>query len=215
VGPLLVVLFLLVPVVEIYVIIQVGQLIGPLPTLLLLIFESLLGVWLLKREGRAAWVALQQAAAERRMPATELVDAGLVLVGGTLLVAPGFITDVVGFFFILPPTRPVTRRWLVWLLARRADRLIARAQWEAAGRPTPARNAASGRQRPRARPRGPGGGRPARPKQVIPGELVTDADEVDGRAAGGGPGGPAGGTQPGAKRKNGPDSKGPGRVAGG
>lgn len=214
-GALLVVVFLLVPVVEIYVIIQVGQVIGPLPTLALLIFESLLGAWLLKREGRAAWAALQQAAAAGRMPATELVDAGLVLVGGTLLLAPGFITDVVGFFFILPPTRPLTRRWLVWVLARRAARLLARAQWEATGRPS-APGRAPGRPRPGGRPGPPGSGPaksgragsgPARRPQVIPGELVTDAAEG---SAAGGRGEPSHRDGP---EDEGPDSKGPGRVA--
>jgi UPF0716 protein FxsA len=195
-GPLLVVIFLLVPVVEIYVIIQVGQIIGPFPTLALLIFESLLGAWLLKREGRVAWVSLQRAVASGRLPGQELVDAGLVLVGGTLLLAPGFITDVVGFFFILPWTRPLTRRLLVWILVRRAARLIARAEWEA--------------QQPRG-PRAPGrqpgrpSGTPSRPL-IVEGELVNDSD-ADRRA---------GGTRATPTESDrGPDDKGPGRAAGG
>jgi UPF0716 protein FxsA len=195
VGPLLVVIFLFVPVVEIYVIIQVGQLIGPLPTLALLIIESLLGAWLLKREGRAAWASLQQAVAAGRMPAQELVDAGLVLVGGSLLLAPGFVTDVVGFFFILAPTRPLARRLLLWLLARRAARLAGRARWSAG--PAAAGPRSSGRPRPAQR--GPAR-RPA-PPRVIPGELVSDVEGVDKR--------------PGGRPKKGPDSKGPGRAAGG
>ena len=195
-GALLVVIFLLVPVVEIYVIIQVGQLIGPLPTLALLIIESLIGVWLLKREGRATWITLQRAAATGKLPAQELVDAGLVLVGGTLLLAPGFITDVVGYFFILPWTRPLTRRLLVWILVRRAARLIARAEWEA--------------RQPRG-PRAPGrqpgrpSGTPSRPL-IVEGELVNDSD-ADRRA---------GGTRATPTESDtGPDDKGPGRAAGG
>jgi len=169
-GPLLVVIFLLVPVVEIYVIIQVGQIIGPFPTLALLIFESLLGAWLLKREGRVAWVSLQRAVASGRLPGQELVDAGLVLVGGTLLLAPGFITDVVGFFFILPWTRPLTRRLLLWLLVRRTARLTARGEWVARQQAGPR---GTGRQTGRPTSRPP---RPTRPI-VVEGELVSDADK--------------------------------------
>jgi UPF0716 protein FxsA len=193
VGPLLVVIFLLVPVVEIYVIIQVGQLIGPFPTLALLIFESLLGAWLLKREGRVAWASLQRAIASGRLPGQELVDAGLVLVGGTLLLAPGFITDVVGFFFILPWTRPLTRRLLIWLLVRRTARLTARAEWVARQQAGP-----RGAGRPPGRPSGRPPGRPTRPV-VVEGELVSDADKDRGARP----------------DEEGPDSKGPGRVAGG
>jgi UPF0716 protein FxsA len=197
VGPLLVVIFLLVPVVEIFVILQVGQIIGPFPTLALLIFESLLGAWLLKREGRAAWVSLQRAVASGRLPGQELVDAGLVLVGGTLLLAPGFITDVVGFFFILPPTRPLTRRLLVWLLVRRTARLTARAEWVARQQAGPRGSGrAPGRQS--GRPSGRSPGRASRPL-VVEGELVSDADKDRG-------------AQPNDEE---PDNKGPGRVAGG
>ena len=196
-GPLLVVIFLLVPVVEIYVIIQVGQIIGPFPTLALLIIESLIGAWLLKREGRVAWASLQRAVASGRLPGTELVDAGLVLVGGTLLLAPGFITDVVGFFFILPPTRPLARRLLIWLLVRRTARLTARAEWVARQQAGP-RGSARGSGRPSNRP-----SRPTRPL-VVEGELVTDSDGPD-----------SAGPDAASKHDEGPDNKGPGRVAGG
>jgi UPF0716 protein FxsA len=200
VGPLLVLIFLFVPIVEIYVIIQVGQLIGPFPTLALLIIESLIGAWLLKREGRVAWIALQRAVASGRLPGQELVDAGLVLVGGTLLLAPGFITDVVGFFFILPPTRPLARRLLVWLLVRRTARLTARADWLAQQQGGPRRSG-----RPPGRSSRGGPKRSTRPL-VVEGELVKDSD-ADQPRGGKGPGG-----QPG---EPGPDDKGPGRVAGG
>jgi UPF0716 protein FxsA len=208
VGPLLVIVFLLVPVVEIYVIIQVGQLIGPLPTLALLIFESLLGAWLLKREGRVAWASLQKAVASGRLPAQELVDAGLVLVGGTLLLAPGFLTDVVGFFFILPPTRPLARRLLIWLLVRRAARAAVRQAAWGAQRPPP--RGANRRPSGRAGPARPAGNRrpsgKAGPKRVIPGELVTDSDNGPQRRDRPDPPGP---------QDKGRDDKGPGRAAGG
>jgi len=125
VGVLLIVLFLIVPIVEIYVIVQVGQQIGALPTIALLLIESAIGAWLVKREGRRAWSALRAAVGTGRLPSRELADAGLVLVGGTLLLTPGFVTDVFGFFLILPFTRPLARRALGWFAARRASAVVA------------------------------------------------------------------------------------------
>jgi UPF0716 protein FxsA len=116
---ILVGLFVALPIVEIYVIIQVGQAIGALPTIVLLVLESLLGAWLVKREGRRAWRALTQTLSSGQLPGRELADAALVLVGGTLLLTPGFVSDVFGFFFVLPFTRPIARRILLSLAARR------------------------------------------------------------------------------------------------
>jgi UPF0716 protein FxsA len=121
-GWLLIGLFVALPIVEIYVIIQVGQAIGALPTVALLVAESILGGWLVKREGRRAWDALRTTLRTGRLPGRELLDAGLVLVGGTLLLTPGFVTDVFGFFFVLPLTRPLARRVVTSALARRAAR---------------------------------------------------------------------------------------------
>ena len=117
--PLLFVAFLVVPIVEIYVLIQVGQVIGAWWTVLLLIADSIFGSWLLKREGVRAWRALQQAFTEGRMPTRELADAALIVFGGTLMISPGFVTDVVGLLAILPFTRPVARRLLTAFVARR------------------------------------------------------------------------------------------------
>jgi UPF0716 protein FxsA len=115
----LAVLFVLVPLVEIYTILQVGQVIGVWWTVLILVADSLLGAVLLKREGGNAWRALWEALRSYRMPARELADGALVLVGGTLLLTPGFVTDVAGFFLILPFTRPVARRALTTLITRK------------------------------------------------------------------------------------------------
>lgn len=114
---------LVVPIVEIYVIIQVGQAIGGWPTVGLLLVESALGAWLVKREGRRAWTALQNALESGKVPGRELTDGGLVLIGGTLLLTPGFVTDIFGFFFILPFTRPLARRAVTRFLSRRATTL--------------------------------------------------------------------------------------------
>ena len=113
------VLLLLVPTLEIAVIVAVGRAIGGWQTLVLLIAESALGAWLVRREGGRAWAALTTALNTGRMPSRQLADAALVLVGGTLLLTPGFLTDLVGFFFILPLTRPFARRWLEAAVARR------------------------------------------------------------------------------------------------
>lgn len=117
-GWLLIALFVAMPIVEIYVIIQVGQSIGALPTVALLVVESILGGWLVKREGRRAWDALRTTLTTGRLPGRELLDAALVLIGGTLLLTPGFVTDVFGFFFVLPVTRPLARRLVTSVIAR-------------------------------------------------------------------------------------------------
>ncbi len=117
--PLLVVLFVGVPLLEIFVLIQVGQVIGPWWTILLLVVDSILGAWLIRREGAKAWQALTSALQTGRMPARELADGALILVGGTLMLTPGFVTDLFGFLAILPFTRPVARRMLTQLVTRR------------------------------------------------------------------------------------------------
>ena len=107
---LLLVIFIVVPAIEIYVLIQVGQLIGVVPTILLLVADAMAGTWLFKREGRKAWAALRQALDERRMPAKEVADGALVVLGGAFLITPGFVTDVIGVLCLLPPTRVLLRR---------------------------------------------------------------------------------------------------------
>jgi UPF0716 protein FxsA len=115
----LVALFLITPIVEIYVIIQVGEVIGPWWTILLLVVDSIFGAWLIGREGRRAWQALSTALSSGQMPARELADGALILVGGTLMLSPGFVTDILGILLILPFTRPVARRMLTRAASRR------------------------------------------------------------------------------------------------
>jgi UPF0716 protein FxsA len=116
---LLVAAFIVVPIVEIYVIIQVGQAIGPWWTILLLIADSIFGSWLIAHEGRRAWQALSVALSSGRMPSRELADGALILVGGTLMLSPGFVTDAVGMVLILPFTRPFARAALTRIVSRR------------------------------------------------------------------------------------------------
>jgi UPF0716 protein FxsA len=113
------VLFVVMPVLEIYVLIQVGQVIGAAWTVLLLVAAGLLGTWLTRHEGRRAWRAFDEALGAQRVPARELADGALILVGGTMLLAPGFISDILGIALILPPTRAVVRGLLTAYLARR------------------------------------------------------------------------------------------------
>lgn len=110
--PLLIVLFIVVPIAELYVIIKVGELIGVLPTLILLLADAMLGSLLLRHQGRGAWRRFNEALAERRFPGREVVDGVLIVIGGTLLLTPGFLSDLAGLFLLLPPTRALSRRLL-------------------------------------------------------------------------------------------------------
>jgi UPF0716 protein FxsA len=117
--PQLAALFVVVQIIEIWLLIKVGQAIGGWQTLLLLVVDSLLGAWLLRREGRRTWRAFRLALDERRMPAREVADGVLVIVGGVLLMTPGFLSDVVGVLCLLPPTRAAIRPLLTRTFARR------------------------------------------------------------------------------------------------
>jgi UPF0716 protein FxsA len=119
VRPLLAVAFVVVPLVEIWAILQVGQLVGPWWTIVLLVLDSMVGAWLIKREGGRAWAALREALQHGRMPAREIADGALILIGGTLMLSPGFVLDIAGIVLILPFTRPVARRLLTKVVERR------------------------------------------------------------------------------------------------
>ena len=107
--PLLVLLFVVVPIVEIFVIIQVGGAIGVLPTIALLIADSVLGSMLMRSQGRVVWRRFNAALAEARIPHREVLDGALVIFGGALLLTPGFVTDILGIVLLLPPTRALVR----------------------------------------------------------------------------------------------------------
>lgn len=126
--------FLAVPVLEIYVILQIGGLIGTWLTVAVLVADSVLGAWIVRREGLRAWRSVQQAMLAGAVPDRALADAALILVGGALLLTPGFVTDAFGFAMVLPFTRPAVRAALS-AYARR--RLYARvASSTAAGTPS-------------------------------------------------------------------------------
>jgi UPF0716 protein FxsA len=113
--PLLFLIFIVVPLAELYVIIQVGEWIGVLPTIALLLVDSILGAMLMRSQGRLAWRRFTEATSAGRPPAKEVIDGALVLLGGAFLLTPGFLTDILGVSLLLPPTRAVIRR----ILARR------------------------------------------------------------------------------------------------
>lgn len=120
---LLVVLLVAIPIFEVWLLIQVGQAIGVWWTVSILVAGALLAAWLMRREGDRAWKALTNTFSTGKVPSGELAEAALILVGGILLMLPGFATDVVGFLFLLPWTRPFARKLIAFFVARRMSRL--------------------------------------------------------------------------------------------
>ena len=130
----LVILFIVVPIAELAVIIQVGQLIGVWWTIALLVVDSILGSLLMRSQGRAAWRRFVTAVEGARVPAREVADGVLVIFGGALLLTPGFLTDILGLLFLLPPTRALIRR----VFLREAMRRITVSMAGVGGMPRPA-----------------------------------------------------------------------------
>jgi UPF0716 protein FxsA len=117
-GPL-VLLLVVVPIAELYVIIQVGHVLGVVNTLALLVLISFTGAWLMKREGLTTWRRAQRQVDAGVVPGKELVDGALIVLAGALLVAPGFITDALGLLLLLPPVRAGVRSFSRRRLQRR------------------------------------------------------------------------------------------------
>jgi UPF0716 protein FxsA len=120
---LLALLLIAIPILEVWLLVQVGQRLGLLPTVLILIVEAVIGVLLMRHEGSRAWKALNDAFTNGKVPTGELADAALILVGGVLLMLPGFLTDIIGFLFLLRWTRPFARKVIAFFVARRINRL--------------------------------------------------------------------------------------------
>ncbi len=118
---LLLVVFVGVPFAEIYVLLQVGHAIGVLNTLALLILVSMVGAWLAKREGLGVIRRMQDALNAGRVPGAELVDGFLILLAAALMITPGFLTDIVAIFLLLPPVRAMVRQTLRRRFARRIE----------------------------------------------------------------------------------------------
>jgi len=115
--PFIAAIFLIVPIVEIYLLIQVGQVIGAGWTVLLVVLTAVIGVALLKRQGLSTLNRAQRKLEANELPAHELLEGMGLLVAGALLLTPGFFTDAVGFFLLFPPTR-------IWLVRAVAARVV-------------------------------------------------------------------------------------------
>ena len=127
---LLALLFLAVPFVELLVILQVGQALGALNTIAILVLVSVVGAWLVRREGLGVLRRAQARVHAGAVPGTELIDGVLILFAGALLLTPGFLTDVAGILLLLPPVRAGLRASAAWSLMRRARSYEARRLWQ-------------------------------------------------------------------------------------
>ena len=165
-GWLLALIFFGVPLLEILVLIRVGQVIGPWWTILLLVVDSLIGAWLIRHEGGRAFRALSEALSSGRMPARELADGILVLAGGLMMLSPGFVLDIFGMVLILPVTRPFGRR----LLTRVVSSKLLAGGYVGPGSP------GFGQSRPGDPGRNEGRPRPGSPGPVVEGEVVDPPD---------------------------------------
>ncbi|MBI2706546.1 MAG: FxsA family protein [Actinobacteria bacterium] len=119
-------IFIVVPFVELFVIIQVAGVIGGGWTILLLVVESILGAWLCKREGAGVLRRINEQLNAGQLPTIELVNGALILLAGALMVTPGFLTDILGFLLLIPPTRAIVRAIVLHRLQKRIDDAVSR-----------------------------------------------------------------------------------------
>jgi len=115
--PLIAVSFLLVPIIEIYLFLQVGERIGIGWTLLLVVLTAVIGVWLLRIQGLSTLTRAQRRMQDNELPAGELLEGVALVVAGAFLLTPGFATDTFGFLLLFPPTR-------IWLVKSVASRMV-------------------------------------------------------------------------------------------
>lgn len=157
------------PLVELFVIIQAAQVIGGWQTVALLLLEGVLGGWLMKRQGRAVIARIDERLRSHDLPTKELADGLLILVAGVLMLTPGFVTDLVGFALLLPPTRALARRALLRRFTARmgqgftfvsAPLFGGGGGWRGQDPPMDTTASEQSRPRPGATPLGPGERRP-------------------------------------------------------
>jgi UPF0716 protein FxsA len=111
----LLVLFFTIPLIEIYLLLQVGGIIGPLATIFLVVFTAVLGAWLLRIQGFATLTRVRETMNQGQIPALEMMEGAILLLSGALLLTPGFFTDAIGFCCLVPALR---RALIVWLMNR-------------------------------------------------------------------------------------------------
>ena len=108
--------FSIVPIIEVWLLIKVGRVIGTLPTVATLLAISMIGAWLTKSQGFRIIAAIRDELACGRQPGAHFLDGAIILAGGILLITPGFFTDFISLFFLIPITRNILKRWLrIWL----------------------------------------------------------------------------------------------------
>ena len=121
------IIFMLVPIVEMWILIEVGGWIGALPTIALVVLTATLGLSLLKRQGLSTLMSARRKMDEGSIPASELVSGVMIAVGGALLLTPGFVTDAIGFALLIPQTR----QWLLFkLIDRYRDKIIIEGEFQ-------------------------------------------------------------------------------------
>jgi UPF0716 protein FxsA len=114
-------LFILVPLLELYILIKIGGYLGAFQTVALVVFTALLGIVLVRFEGLKTLQQIRQSLSKGIVPAEEMVDGVLIFIGGILLIIPGLLTDLFALVLLIPYTRTIFKRWL----RRRFDRMIA------------------------------------------------------------------------------------------
>jgi UPF0716 protein FxsA len=105
-------IFTIVPIIEVWLLIKVGRVIGALPTVAILLAISMAGAWLARSQGFRVVVSIQNELAAGRLPSAHILDGAFILAGGILLLTPGFFTDFLGLFFLIPATRSLLKLWL-------------------------------------------------------------------------------------------------------
>ena len=105
--------FLIVPFIEITVLMQVGSIIGVFPTIFMVVFTAVLGAWMLRRQGFATWQRFQSNLQQGQIPAYEMIEGPILLVGGALLLTPGFFTDILGFACLIPTLRRKIAQYVI------------------------------------------------------------------------------------------------------
>lgn len=113
--------FLIVPFIEIYLLLEVGSIIGTVPTVFLVVLTAVLGAHFLRSQGYATWQRLQHNLKNGTLPTYELIEGPIILIGGALLLTPGFFTDLLGFACLMPSLR---RRLADYIIQNRLDSLL-------------------------------------------------------------------------------------------
>ena len=116
------ILFTIVPALEIYLLLRVGEVIGVLNTLVLILLTGVTGAYAARRQGLAILSRIQNSVQGGQVPGSELINGGMLVVGGTLLITPGFVTDLMGFALIFPPSRDILKHLGKTALQRRSER---------------------------------------------------------------------------------------------